>query len=124
MKKTYDQCDWSENFFDLVITDVSGAQQIKSLDPDLYNLIKCKFRIIDRHGTDPAFNDDKIVEQSGLKNPLGGLDLPSVKQILTLFPVSNENDWSGLISYPVDEEVEIQPKSLLVQEKVAKLFDW
>ena len=117
MKKTFDHCDWSKNFFDLVITDVTGAQQIQSLDPDFYNLIKCKFRVIDRHGTDPAFNDDSIIPKSGLKNPLGGLDLPSLKQYLTLYPVSKENDWLGLISYPVEEEIEIEPKSLLVHAR-------
>ena len=103
-KKGNERCDWSENFFDIVITDVIGAHQLKKLDEDFYLEVKCNLRVLDRHGTDPWFNDETIVTKSGYKNPLGELGLPNTRQYLTLYPQMFENDWIGFISYPSEED--------------------
>ena len=81
----------------------NNMKEIKAMDVQFFNEIKCKFRVLDRHGTDPWFNDDEIVEKSGFKNTLGGLGLPTTRQILTLYPQSHENDWIGLILYPFED---------------------
>ena len=119
-KNGNERCDWTANFFDLTITDVAGAHELKNADSEFYTEIKCNLRVLDRHGTDPWFNDETTVTKSGFRNPMGELDLPSTRQYLTLYPQMYENDWIGFISYPTEDDHEHDSnnaKQLLVQAR-------
>ena len=94
-----EKCEWSNNFADIVFTDLYGAHDLKQFDQEFFDEIKCKLRVLDPFGTDSWFNDPSIVEKSGYENKLGGLGLPSIKQFLTRFP-HDDHEWSGFIMYP------------------------
>ncbi|KAL4657929.1 alpha-1,6-mannosylglycoprotein 6-beta-N-acetylglucosaminyltransferase B-like [Arapaima gigas] len=85
--------------FDLIYTDYHGLDQIEEYRGISLRTHKCRIRVIDTFGTEPAYNNKEYAFKHGYRSSWGHRKLDS-KQYMTMFPHTPDNSFMGFV---VDE---------------------
>ncbi|XP_078257166.1 LOW QUALITY PROTEIN: alpha-1,6-mannosylglycoprotein 6-beta-N-acetylglucosaminyltransferase B [Rhinoraja longicauda] len=83
--------------FDLIYTDYHGLQQMKQHMGLSFKKYKCRIRVIDTFGTEPAYNFDDYANLRGYRTNWGHWNL-NPKQYMTMFPHSPDNSFMGFVA--------------------------
>ncbi|XP_032900509.1 alpha-1,6-mannosylglycoprotein 6-beta-N-acetylglucosaminyltransferase B isoform X1 [Amblyraja radiata] len=83
--------------FDLIYTDYHGLQQMKQHMGLSFKKYKCRIRVIDTFGTEPAYNFDDYATLRGYRTNWGHWNL-NPKQYMTMFPHSPDNSFMGFVA--------------------------
>uniref|UniRef100_G1TGI4 alpha-1,6-mannosyl-glycoprotein 6-beta-N-acetylglucosaminyltransferase n=1 Tax=Oryctolagus cuniculus TaxID=9986 RepID=G1TGI4_RABIT len=83
--------------FDLVYTDYHGLQQMKQHMGLSFKKYRCRIRVIDTFGTEPAYNHEEYATLHGYRTNWGYWNL-NPKQFMTMFPHTPDNSFMGFVS--------------------------
>ncbi|XP_072414567.1 alpha-1,6-mannosylglycoprotein 6-beta-N-acetylglucosaminyltransferase B-like isoform X1 [Chiloscyllium punctatum] len=83
--------------FDIIYTDYHGLQQMKQNMGLSFKKYKCRIRVIDTFGTEPAYNFDDYANLHGYRTNWGHWNL-NPKQYMTMFPHSPDNSFMGFVA--------------------------
>uniref|UniRef100_H3AJR5 alpha-1,6-mannosyl-glycoprotein 6-beta-N-acetylglucosaminyltransferase n=1 Tax=Latimeria chalumnae TaxID=7897 RepID=H3AJR5_LATCH len=83
--------------YDLVYTDYHGLAQLHGLTRVSFEEYKCRFRVVDSFGTEPAFNHWEYANHHGYKTFWGSWNLQP-QQYMTMFPHTPDNSFMGFVS--------------------------
>ncbi|NWZ09802.1 MGT5B acetylglucosaminyltransferase, partial [Agelaius phoeniceus] len=102
--------------FDLIYTDYHGLQQMKQHMGLSFKKYRCRVRVIDTFGTEPAYNHEEYATLRGYRTNWGYWNLqPS--QFMTMFPHTPDNSFMGFVS----EELNQTEKQLIKANKVSSM---
>ncbi|OXB81152.1 UNVERIFIED_CONTAM: hypothetical protein H355_005082 [Colinus virginianus] len=88
--------------FDLIYTDYHGLQQMKQHMGLSFKKYRCRVRVIDTFGTEPAYNHEEYATLRGFRTNWGYWNLhPS--QFMTMFPHTPDNSFMGFVSEELNE---------------------
>uniref|UniRef100_A0ABM5FME0 alpha-1,6-mannosyl-glycoprotein 6-beta-N-acetylglucosaminyltransferase n=3 Tax=Pogona vitticeps TaxID=103695 RepID=A0ABM5FME0_9SAUR len=88
--------------FDLIYTDYHGLQQMKQHMGLSFKKYRCRVRVIDTFGTEPAYNHEEYATLHGYRTNWGYWNL-SPKQFMTMFPHTPDNSFMGFVSEELNE---------------------
>nr|XP_045369497.1 alpha-1,6-mannosylglycoprotein 6-beta-N-acetylglucosaminyltransferase B isoform X3 [Camelus bactrianus] len=88
--------------FDLVYTDYHGLQQMKQHMGLSFKKYRCRIRVIDTFGTEPAYNHEEYATLHGYRTNWGYWNL-NPKQFMTMFPHTPDNSFMGFVSEELNE---------------------
>ncbi|XP_062886856.1 alpha-1,6-mannosylglycoprotein 6-beta-N-acetylglucosaminyltransferase B isoform X4 [Mobula hypostoma] len=88
--------------FDIIYTDYHGLQQMKQHMGLSFKKYKCRIRVIDTFGTEPAYNFDDYANLRGYRTNWGHWNL-NPKQYMTMFPHSPDNSFMGFVAEILNE---------------------
>ncbi|KAG5278900.1 hypothetical protein AALO_G00103960 [Alosa alosa] len=83
--------------FDLIYTDYHGLQQMKQHMGLSLKKHKCRIRVIDTFGTEPAYNHEEYATLHGYRTNWGYWNL-NARQYMTMFPHTPDNSFMGFVS--------------------------
>uniref|UniRef100_A0A673BWD7 alpha-1,6-mannosyl-glycoprotein 6-beta-N-acetylglucosaminyltransferase n=1 Tax=Sphaeramia orbicularis TaxID=375764 RepID=A0A673BWD7_9TELE len=83
--------------FDLIYTDYHGLAHLQGAMGLAFLHYKCRYRILDSFGTEPAFNLGNYAHSRGYKTLWGSWGLQP-KQYMTMFPHTPDNSFLGFVS--------------------------
>uniref|UniRef100_A0A803SZQ7 alpha-1,6-mannosyl-glycoprotein 6-beta-N-acetylglucosaminyltransferase n=1 Tax=Anolis carolinensis TaxID=28377 RepID=A0A803SZQ7_ANOCA len=98
--------------FDLIYTDYHGLQQMKQHMGLSFKKYRCRVRVIDTFGTEPAYNHEEYATLHGYRTNWGYWNL-NPKQFMTMFPHTPDNSFMGFVS----EELNQTEKQLIKSNK-------
>ncbi|XP_028912902.1 alpha-1,6-mannosylglycoprotein 6-beta-N-acetylglucosaminyltransferase B isoform X1 [Ornithorhynchus anatinus] len=98
--------------FDLIYTDYHGLQQMKQQMGLSFKKYRCRVRVIDTFGTEPAYNHEEYATLHGYRTNWGYWNL-NPKQFMTMFPHTPDNSFMGFVS----EELNATEKRLIKDNK-------
>uniref|UniRef100_A0A8B9XBK0 alpha-1,6-mannosyl-glycoprotein 6-beta-N-acetylglucosaminyltransferase n=1 Tax=Bos mutus grunniens TaxID=30521 RepID=A0A8B9XBK0_BOSMU len=102
--------------FDLIYTDYHGLQQMKQHMGLSFRKYRCRIRVIDTFGTEPAYNHEEYATLHGYRTNWGYWNL-NPKQFMTMFPHTPDNSFMGFVS----EELNETEKQLIKDGKASKM---
>uniref|UniRef100_A0A8D2IS38 alpha-1,6-mannosyl-glycoprotein 6-beta-N-acetylglucosaminyltransferase n=1 Tax=Varanus komodoensis TaxID=61221 RepID=A0A8D2IS38_VARKO len=88
--------------FDLIYTDYHGLQQMKQHMGLSFKKYRCRVRVIDTFGTEPAYNHEEYATLHGYRTNWGYWNL-NPKQFMTMFPHTPDNSFMGFVSEELNE---------------------
>ncbi|XP_036125292.1 alpha-1,6-mannosylglycoprotein 6-beta-N-acetylglucosaminyltransferase B isoform X1 [Molossus molossus] len=88
--------------FDLIYTDYHGLQQMKQHMGLSFRKYRCRIRVIDTFGTEPAYNHEEYATLHGYRTNWGYWNL-NPKQFMTMFPHTPDNSFMGFVSEELNE---------------------
>ncbi|CAB1447529.1 unnamed protein product, partial [Pleuronectes platessa] len=88
--------------FDLIYTDYHGLQQMKQHLGLSLRKQKCRVRVIDTFGTEPAYNHEEYATLHGFRTNWGYWNLRG-QQYMTMFPHTPDNSFMGFVAEELDE---------------------
>ncbi|XP_006135809.1 alpha-1,6-mannosylglycoprotein 6-beta-N-acetylglucosaminyltransferase B [Pelodiscus sinensis] len=88
--------------FDLIYTDYHGLQQMKQHMGLSFKKYRCRVRVIDTFGTEPAYNLEEYATLHGYRTNWGYWNL-NPKQFMTMFPHTPDNSFMGFVSEELNE---------------------
>uniref|UniRef100_A0A8C9KI74 alpha-1,6-mannosyl-glycoprotein 6-beta-N-acetylglucosaminyltransferase n=1 Tax=Panthera tigris altaica TaxID=74533 RepID=A0A8C9KI74_PANTA len=89
--------------FDLIYTDYHGLQQMKQhMGLSFKKYSRCRIRVIDTFGTEPAYNHEEYATLHGYRTNWGYWNL-NPKQFMTMFPHTPDNSFMGFVSEELNE---------------------
>ncbi|XP_011897725.1 PREDICTED: alpha-1,6-mannosylglycoprotein 6-beta-N-acetylglucosaminyltransferase B isoform X7 [Cercocebus atys] len=88
--------------FDLIYTDYHGLQQMKQHMGLSFKKYRCRIRVIDTFGTEPAYNHEEYATLHGYRTNWGYWNL-NPKQFMTMFPHTPDNSFMGFVSEELNE---------------------
>ncbi|XP_074871034.1 alpha-1,6-mannosylglycoprotein 6-beta-N-acetylglucosaminyltransferase B isoform X2 [Carettochelys insculpta] len=88
--------------FDLIYTDYHGLQQMKQHMGLSFKKYRCRMRVIDTFGTEPAYNLEEYATLHGYRTNWGYWNL-NPKQFMTMFPHTPDNSFMGFVSEELNE---------------------
>ncbi|XP_024140082.1 alpha-1,6-mannosylglycoprotein 6-beta-N-acetylglucosaminyltransferase B isoform X2 [Oryzias melastigma] len=91
--------------FDLIYTDYHGLAHLHGAMGPAFNHYKCRFRILDSFGTEPAFNLASYAQSRGYKTLWGSWGLQPL-QYMNMFPHTPDNSFLGFVS---EEALRMEP---------------
>lgn len=103
----------SSNELDLIYTDIAGLKQIKKVVKGGYGQVRCKLRIVDSFGTEPAYNHEGYAKRHRQFKSAWAMHNLNPRQFFTMFPHSDDNSFMGfvvdmpIVSTPVPEKENI-----------------
>ncbi|XP_034563930.1 alpha-1,6-mannosylglycoprotein 6-beta-N-acetylglucosaminyltransferase B-like [Notolabrus celidotus] len=110
--------------FDLIYTDYHGLAHLQGAMGLAFLHYKCRFRILDSFGTEPAFNLGSYAHSRGYKTLWGSWGLQPL-QYMTMFPHTPDNSFLGFaIGEAARKEVreeELEPDTYR-KERVAVIY--
>ncbi|XP_068610972.1 alpha-1,6-mannosylglycoprotein 6-beta-N-acetylglucosaminyltransferase B-like [Brachionichthys hirsutus] len=83
--------------FNLIYTDYHGLAHLKGAMGLAFLHYRCRFRILDSFGTEPAFNLRSYARSHGYKTVWGSWGLQPL-QYMTMFPHTPDNSFLGFVS--------------------------
>ncbi|XP_041085156.1 alpha-1,6-mannosylglycoprotein 6-beta-N-acetylglucosaminyltransferase B-like isoform X1 [Polyodon spathula] len=83
--------------FDLLYTDYHGLAQLQACMGLSFNQYRCRFRVLDSFGTEPAFNQGEYSQLHGYSTAWGSWELQP-RQYMTMFPHTPDNSFMGFVS--------------------------
>ncbi|XP_023387397.1 alpha-1,6-mannosylglycoprotein 6-beta-N-acetylglucosaminyltransferase B [Pteropus vampyrus] len=102
--------------FDLIYTDYHGLQQMKQHMGLSFRKYRCRIRVIDTFGTEPAYNHEEYATLHGYRTNWGYWNL-NPKQFMTMFPHTPDNSFMGFVS----EELNDTEKQLIKGGKAGNM---
>ncbi|XP_027706062.1 alpha-1,6-mannosylglycoprotein 6-beta-N-acetylglucosaminyltransferase B isoform X1 [Vombatus ursinus] len=102
--------------FDLIYTDYHGLQQMKQYMGLSFKKYRCRFRVIDTFGTEPAYNHEEYATLHGYRTNWGYWNF-NPKQFMTMFPHTPDNSFMGFVS----EELNSTEKQLIKNNKASNM---
>ncbi|NWT52216.1 MGT5B acetylglucosaminyltransferase, partial [Erythrocercus mccallii] len=102
--------------FDLIYTDYHGLQQMKQHMGLSFKKYRCRVRVIDTFGTEPAYNHEEYATLRGYRTNWGYWNLQPT-QFMTMFPHTPDNSFMGFVS----EELNQTEKQLIKANKVSSM---
>jgi len=102
--------------FDLIYTDYHGLQQMKQHMGLSFKKYRCRIRVIDTFGTEPAYNHEEYATLHGYRTNWGYWNL-NPKQFMTMFPHTPDNSFMGFVS----EELNETEKQLIKGSKASNM---
>ncbi|KAM4890227.1 alpha-1,6-mannosylglycoprotein 6-beta-N-acetylglucosaminyltransferase B isoform 2-T2 [Sylvia borin] len=102
--------------FDLVYTDYHGLQQMKQHMGLSFKKYRCRVRVIDTFGTEPAYNHEEYATLRGYRTNWGYWNLQPT-QFMTMFPHTPDNSFMGFVS----EELNQTERQLIKANKVSSM---
>ncbi|XP_074175733.1 alpha-1,6-mannosylglycoprotein 6-beta-N-acetylglucosaminyltransferase B isoform X4 [Rhinolophus sinicus] len=102
--------------FDLIYTDYHGLQQMKQHMGLSFKKYRCRIRVIDTFGTEPAYNHEEYATLHGYRTNWGYWNL-NPKQFMTMFPHTPDNSFMGFVS----EELNETEKQLIKDGKASNM---
>nr|XP_038942128.1 alpha-1,6-mannosylglycoprotein 6-beta-N-acetylglucosaminyltransferase B isoform X3 [Rattus norvegicus] len=102
--------------FDLIYTDYHGLQQMKQYMGLSFKKYRCRIRVIDTFGTEPAYNHEEYATLHGYRTNWGYWNL-NPKQFMTMFPHTPDNSFMGFVS----EELNETEKQLIKDGKASNM---
>ncbi|KAK1164946.1 alpha-1,6-mannosylglycoprotein 6-beta-N-acetylglucosaminyltransferase B-like isoform X1 [Acipenser oxyrinchus oxyrinchus] len=91
--------------FDLLYTDYHGLAQLQACMGLSFNQYRCRFRVLDSFGTEPAFNQGEYSRLHGYSTAWGSWELQP-RQYMTMFPHSPDNSFMGFVSEELGQDLE------------------
>ncbi|ELK35781.1 Alpha-1,6-mannosylglycoprotein 6-beta-N-acetylglucosaminyltransferase B, partial [Myotis davidii] len=88
--------------FDLIYTDYHGLQQMRQHMGLSFRKYRCRIRVIDTFGTEPAYNHEEYATRHGYRTNWGYWNL-NPKQFMTMFPHTPDNSFMGFVSEELNE---------------------
>ncbi|XP_054614739.1 alpha-1,6-mannosylglycoprotein 6-beta-N-acetylglucosaminyltransferase B-like [Dunckerocampus dactyliophorus] len=88
--------------FDLIYTDYHGLQQMKQHMGLSLKKHKCRVRVIDTFGTEPAYNHEEYATLHGYRTNWGYWNLNS-QQYMTMFPHTPDNSFMGFVAEELND---------------------
>ncbi|XP_051792199.1 LOW QUALITY PROTEIN: alpha-1,6-mannosylglycoprotein 6-beta-N-acetylglucosaminyltransferase B [Erpetoichthys calabaricus] len=88
--------------FDLIYTDYLGLQQMKQNMGLSLKKHRCRIRVIDTFGTEPAYNHEEYATLHGFRTNWGYWNL-NPKQYMTMFPHTPDNSFMGFVTEELNE---------------------
>ncbi|XP_055971388.1 alpha-1,6-mannosylglycoprotein 6-beta-N-acetylglucosaminyltransferase B isoform X2 [Sorex fumeus] len=82
--------------FDLIYTDYHGLQQMRQHMGLSFRKYRCRIRVIDTFGTEPAYNHEEYATLHGYRTSWGYWSLRP-KQFMTMFPHTPDNSFMGFV---------------------------
>ncbi|XP_068428895.1 alpha-1,6-mannosylglycoprotein 6-beta-N-acetylglucosaminyltransferase A-like [Clinocottus analis] len=89
-------CPTSEVEANLIYTDIVGLKQIKEVLKASWIKYRCRFRVLDSFGTEPAFNHEPWAKAHDLTGFFTSLHVTPA-QIYTMFPHTPDNTFLGFV---------------------------
>ncbi|XP_060884626.1 alpha-1,6-mannosylglycoprotein 6-beta-N-acetylglucosaminyltransferase B-like [Labrus mixtus] len=89
--------------FDLIYTDYHGLSHLHGAMGLAFLHYKCRFRILDSFGTEPAFNLGSYARSTGYQTLWGSWGLQPL-QYMTMFPHTPDNSFLGFVSEELARE--------------------
>ncbi|KAM8877823.1 alpha-1,6-mannosylglycoprotein 6-beta-N-acetylglucosaminyltransferase B-like [Synchiropus picturatus] len=83
--------------FDIIYTDYHGLTHLQGAMGLSFQHYKCRFRILDSFGTEPAFNLESYAHKHGYKTLWGSWGLQPM-QYMTMFPHTPDNSFLGFVT--------------------------
>ncbi|XP_037665894.1 alpha-1,6-mannosylglycoprotein 6-beta-N-acetylglucosaminyltransferase B [Choloepus didactylus] len=102
--------------FDLIYTDYHGLQQMRQHMGLSFRKYRCRIRVIDTFGTEPAYNHEEYATLHGYRTNWGYWNLHP-KQFMTMFPHTPDNSFMGFAS----EELNETEKQLIKSGKASNM---
>uniref|UniRef100_A0A8C9MIL3 alpha-1,6-mannosyl-glycoprotein 6-beta-N-acetylglucosaminyltransferase n=1 Tax=Serinus canaria TaxID=9135 RepID=A0A8C9MIL3_SERCA len=102
--------------FDLIYTDYHGLQQMKQHMGLSFKKYRCRVRVIDTFGTEPAYNHEEYATLRGYRTNWGYWNLQP-RQFMTMFPHTPDNSFMGFVS----EELNQTERQLIKANKVSSM---
>ncbi|KFQ32317.1 Alpha-1,6-mannosylglycoprotein 6-beta-N-acetylglucosaminyltransferase B, partial [Merops nubicus] len=102
--------------FDLIYTDYHGLQQMKQHMGLSFKKYRCRVRVIDTFGTEPAYNHEEYATLRGYRTNWGYWNLQPA-QFMTMFPHTPDNSFMGFVS----EELNKTERQLIKSNKVSSM---
>ncbi|KAM9425869.1 alpha-1,6-mannosylglycoprotein 6-beta-N-acetylglucosaminyltransferase B-like [Pholidichthys leucotaenia] len=97
--------------FDLIYTDYHGLAHLQGAMGLAFSHYKCRFRILDSFGTEPAFNLESYAHNHGYITLWGSWGLQPL-QYMTMFPHTPDNSFLGFVTEEaVNTENKLKPAS-------------
>ncbi|XP_041672349.1 alpha-1,6-mannosylglycoprotein 6-beta-N-acetylglucosaminyltransferase B-like [Cheilinus undulatus] len=110
--------------FDLIYTDYHGLSHLQGAMGLAFLHYKCRFRILDSFGTEPAFNLGSYARSRGYRTLWGSWTLQPL-QYMTMFPHTPDNSFLGFVSEEVARrelrEEELEPESYR-KDRIAVIY--
>ncbi|MGH0148217.1 UNVERIFIED_CONTAM: hypothetical protein FKN15_021585 [Acipenser sinensis] len=91
--------------FDLLYTDYHGLAQLQACMGLSFNQYRCRFRVLDSFGTEPAFNQGEYSRLHGYSTAWGSWELQP-RQYMTMFPHTPDNSFMGFVSEELGQGLE------------------
>ncbi|KAM8946231.1 alpha-1,6-mannosylglycoprotein 6-beta-N-acetylglucosaminyltransferase B [Pelodytes ibericus] len=88
--------------FDLIYTDYHGMQQMKQHMGLSFRRYRCRLRVVDTFGTEPAYNHEEYATLHGYRTNWGYWNLHP-KQFMTMFPHTPDNSFMGFVTDELNE---------------------
>ncbi|CAH2302512.1 alpha-1,6-mannosylglyco 6-beta-N-acetylglucosaminyltransferase B isoform X2 [Pelobates cultripes] len=88
--------------FDLIYTDYHGMQQMKQHMGLSFRKYRCRLRVVDTFGTEPAYNHEEYATLHGYRTNWGYWNL-NPKQFMTMFPHTPDNSFMGFVTDELNE---------------------
>ncbi|NXG62193.1 MGT5B acetylglucosaminyltransferase, partial [Hemiprocne comata] len=102
--------------FNLIYTDYHGLQQMKQHMGLSFKKYRCRVRVIDTFGTEPAYNHEEYATLRGYRTNWGYWNLQPT-QFMTMFPHTPDNSFMGFVS----EELNKTERQLIKANKVSSM---
>ncbi|XP_010285281.1 PREDICTED: alpha-1,6-mannosylglycoprotein 6-beta-N-acetylglucosaminyltransferase B-like, partial [Phaethon lepturus] len=102
--------------FDLIYTDYHGLQQMKQHMGLSFKKYRCRVRVIDTFGTEPAYNHEEYATLRGYRTNWGYWNLQPT-QFMTMFPHTPDNSFMGFVS----EELNKTERQFIKSNKVGSM---
>ncbi|XP_005503199.2 alpha-1,6-mannosylglycoprotein 6-beta-N-acetylglucosaminyltransferase B isoform X2 [Columba livia] len=102
--------------FDLIYTDYHGLQQMKQHMGLSFKKYRCRVRVIDTFGTEPAYNHEEYATLRGYRTNWGYWNLQPT-QFMTMFPHTPDNSFMGFVS----EELNQTERQFIKSNKVSSM---
>ncbi|CAK6438563.1 unnamed protein product [Pipistrellus nathusii] len=88
--------------FDLIYTDYHGLQQMRQHMGLSFREYRCRLRVIDTFGTEPAYNHEEYATLHGYRTTWGYWNLRP-QQFMTMFPHTPDNSFMGFVSEELNQ---------------------
>ncbi|XP_018090875.1 alpha-1,6-mannosylglycoprotein 6-beta-N-acetylglucosaminyltransferase B isoform X2 [Xenopus laevis] len=102
--------------FDLIYTDYHGMQQMKQHMGLSFRKYRCRLRVVDTFGTEPAYNHEEYATLHGYRTNWGYWNLHP-KQFMTMFPHTPDNSFMGFVT----DELNDTERRQVAQNKVRNM---
>ncbi|KAM3591924.1 uncharacterized protein V6R79_009561 [Siganus canaliculatus] len=107
--------------FDLIYTDYHGLAHLQGAMGLAFQHYRCRFRILDSFGTEPAFNLGSYAHSRGYKTLWGSWGLRPL-QYMTMFPHSPDNSFLGFVSEKTEEREEELEAATYRKDRIAVVY--
>ncbi|CAD5123239.1 DgyrCDS11597 [Dimorphilus gyrociliatus] len=103
----------SSNEAEIIYTDIAGLKQLKKIIKGGYGQVRCKLRIVDSFGTEPAYNHEGYAKSHRQFKSAWAMHNLNPRQFFTMFPHSDDNSFMGFVvdmpvfSTPIPEKENI-----------------
>ncbi|XP_069036807.1 alpha-1,6-mannosylglycoprotein 6-beta-N-acetylglucosaminyltransferase B-like isoform X2 [Lepisosteus oculatus] len=96
--------------FDLLYTDYHGLAQLQAAMGLSFHHYRCRYRVLDSFGTEPAFNLREYADRHSYSTAWGSWNLQPL-QYMTMFPHTPDNSFLGFVTEELGRDLEEQEQT-------------